>query len=188
MIRYAFLCLAIVLLGCRRNTQSPALEIFGVVPAFQLTAQTGQPFDSRGTLAGMIWVADFIFTNCPGPCPRMTSQMHQVQEAVHRMPNVRLVSFTVDPARDTPPVLAAYAKAHHAAHQQWYFLTGPQATLNDLCRNVFKLGNVDGSLAHSTRFILIDQKSQIRGYYDTSEPDSIPKLVADIHALARERT
>lgn len=187
MKRYGFLWFALLLTACRRNAVQPELEVFGVVPEFQLTDQRGESFDSRA-LAGKIWVADFIFTNCPGPCPRMTSQMHQVQEATHRMPNVRLVSLTVDPGRDTPPVLAAYAKAHHAAPEQWEFLTGAPATLNQLCRNVFKLGNVDGSLAHSTRFVLIDQKAQIRGYYDTSEPDSIPKLVADIHKLARENT
>ena len=118
----------------------------------------------------------------------MTSQMHQMQQAVSRMPDVRLVSFTVDPARDTPPVLAAYAKQHHADLSRWYFLTGPQAALHDLCRNVFKLGNVDGSLTHPTRFVLIDKKSQIRGYFDTSEADSIPKLVAAVHVLAREQS
>lgn len=185
MIRAALLCLALSLIACRRVAPEPELEVYGTVPPFQLIAQTGQPFNSS-ELAGKIWVADFIFTNCPGVCPRMTAQMHQVQEAAHHMPNVHLVSFTVDPARDTAPVLAAYAKAHHAAHEQWTFLTGPQATLNDLCRNTFKLGDVDGSLTHSTRFILIDGQSRIRGYYDTSDRDSIPKLVSDIHALLRQ--
>ena len=104
------------------------------------------------------------------------------------MPDVRLISFTVDPARDTPPVLAAYAKQHHASPERWVFLTGPQATLNDLCRNVFKLGFVDGTLAHTTRFVLVDRQSQIRATYETSEPDSIERLMADIHALAREKT
>ena len=184
MTRCALLLSAVLLTSCSPKT--PPLDRFGAVPEFQLTDQTGQPFDSK-VLAGKIWIADFIFTNCPGPCPRMTSQMHQVQEAVFRMPDVRLVSFTVDPARDTPPVLAAYAKLHHASPERWAFLTGPQATLNDLCRHAFKLGFVDGSLQHTTRFVLVDRKSQIRAYYDTSESDSIPKLVSDVHALAREQ-
>ncbi|MDQ2949786.1 MAG: SCO family protein, partial [Acidobacteriota bacterium] len=111
MTRYALLVSTILLSAC--SPKAARLDNFGTVPEFQLTAQTGQPFDSK-VLAGNIWVADFIFTNCPGPCPRMTSQMHQVQEAVFKMPDVRLISFTVDPARDTPPVLAAYAKQHHA--------------------------------------------------------------------------
>lgn len=184
MTRRAVLSLAILLQAC--SPKVTRLDNFGTVPHFELTAQTGEPFDSK-LLAGKIWIADFIFTNCPGPCPRMTSQMHQVQEAVFKMPDVRLVSFTVDPARDTPAVLAAYAKQHHASPEHWYFLTGSQATLNDLCRNAFKLGFVDGSLAHTTRLVLVDRKSQVRASYDTSEPDSIEKLVADIHALAREK-
>lgn len=175
--------LVFALSACRR---SEPLPVYSEVGHFQLTDQNGRAF-SGSSLAGKIWVADFMFTHCPGPCPRMTSQMHQVQEATRRMPEVRLVSFTVDPANDSPAVLASYAKVHHASPERWSFLTGPQSTLNQLCRYVFKLGEVDGSLTHSTRFVLVDQKSQIRGYYDTSEPDSISKLVEDIHELARER-
>jgi protein SCO1/2 len=155
------------------------------VPAFDLIAQNGQPFHS-GVLAGQIWVADFIYTTCPGPCPRMTSQMHEVQNAIATMPDVKLVSFTVDPARDTPSVLADYAKVHGASSEHWYFLTGPEATLQRLDRDVFKLGNLDTSMQHSTRFVVVDRQSRIRGYYDTSESGSIPRVIDDIHALARE--
>ena len=122
-----------------------------------LTAQDGQPFHSQA-LAGKIWVADFMYTTCPGPCPRMTSQMHDVQQAVLKVPDVHLVSFTVDPKNDTPAVLADYAKVHGASPAMWNFLTGPVATLQMLDRDVFKLGNVDGTLAHSTRFVLVDRQ------------------------------
>jgi len=118
----------------------------------------------------------------------MTSQRREVQDAVLKMPDVRLVSFTVDPERDTPPVLAEYAKTHRASLEDWYFLTGPPATLQKLDRDVFKLGNVDATLQHSTRFVLVDQQSRIRGYYDTSESQTIPRLISDIYALARERS
>jgi len=174
-----------VLTACAQHTVS--LDIYGDVPAFQLTSQDGQPFHSQ-VLAGKIWVADFIYTTCPGPCPRMTSQMREVQDAVLKVPDVRLVSFTVDPARDTPPVLAEYAKTHGASSALWYFLTGPQETLQNLDRDVFKLGNVDATLQHSTRFVLVDRQSRIRAYYDTSESSAIPKLISDIYALARERS
>ncbi len=128
----------------RRTAQS--LDDFGVVPEFTLTAQDGQPFHSSA-LAGKIWVADFIYTTCPGPCPRMTSQMHDVQDAIAKIPDVKLVSFTVDPATDTPPVLAQYAKVHGASAAHWYFLTGPVDTLQKLDRDAFKLGNVDADAA-----------------------------------------
>lgn len=184
MSRLGAIALLLTLAACRRTDTVPS---YGGINDFQLTDQNGRTFQGR-SLLGKIWVADFIYTQCPGPCPRMTSQMHQVQEATAKTPEVALVSFTVDPAYDTPDALKAYAKAHHAQHERWYFLTGEQATLNRLCRYDFKLGNVDGTLEHSTRFVLVDAKSQIRGYYDTSEKGGISKLVDDIHVLARERS
>lgn len=175
----------LTLTACIR--QSSKLPVYYDVPDFQLIAQNNEPFHGAA-LKGKIWVADFIYTTCPGPCPRMTSQMHEVQNAIAKMPEVKLVSFTVDPARDTPQVLADYAKVHGASSELWYFLTGPEAELQRLDRDVFKLGNLNATMEHSTRFVLVDQQSRIRGYYDTSESGVIPRLIDDIHTLARERT
>jgi cytochrome oxidase Cu insertion factor (SCO1/SenC/PrrC family) len=77
---------------------------------------------------------------------------------------------------------------HGASSEHWYFLTGPEATLQKLDRDVFKLGNLDASLQHSTRFVLVDRQSRIRGYYDTSESQTIPRLIDDIYALARDKS
>jgi protein SCO1/2 len=174
---------ALAVTACSR---APKLDVYGNVPRFALTSQDGRPFDSS-VLAGKIWVADFIYTTCPGPCPRMTSQMHEVQNAVSDLPDVRIVSFTIDPKTDTPPVLADYAKEHGASAGIWYFLTGPVPTLQMLDRDAFKLGNVDATLEHSTRFVLVDRAGQIRAYYDTSQPEAIKKVISDVRALARER-
>ncbi len=184
MKRAALLCLALGLAGCARQE---ALPVYGRVPAFKLTSQSGAAFDSR-TLDGKVWVADFFFTSCPGPCPRMASQMHDVQERTRDLADVRMVSFSVDPQTDTPTVLAFYSKRNHADNARWHFLTGPQAELHQLSRNVFKLGDVDGSLMHSTRFVLVDRKGRIRGYYSTEDGDNgVPRLIEDIRDLARER-
>jgi protein SCO1/2 len=169
--------IAVFLTAC---TASRPLPILGQVPQFQLTAQTGRPFDSQ-SLDGHIWVADFIYTTCPGPCPMMSSQMRRLQ--ISTTPNISLVSFTVDPEHDTPPVLAAYAKHFTADPARWHFLTGEPSRLNDLGLNTFKLNSVDGSLIHSTRFVLVDGARRIRGYYiDTSQ------LLHDIRQLERERS
>jgi protein SCO1/2 len=173
---------ALALASC--GTKLPSL---GAVPDFVLTDHTGASFDSASILRGHVWVADFMFTNCPGPCPRMSSQMHQVQTAFEGEP-VKLVSLTVDPARDTPEVLAKYAQFYQASPGVWYFLTGPPETLNHLDRDVFKLGSVDGSFDHSTRFILIDRQSQVRGFYLTSDADAISRLMADAKTLLKERS
>jgi protein SCO1/2 len=184
-MKFAVAAALLSLAACVRHTSS--LPVYYDVPAFDLVAQDAQPFHST-VLAGKIWVADFIYTTCPGPCPRMTSQMHEVQDAIEKMPDVKLVSFTVDPARDTPPVLADYAKVHGASSEHWYFLTGREATLQKLDRDVFKLGSLNASMEHSTRFVLVDRQSRIRGYYDTSEARAIPRLIDDIYALARATT
>src|ERR1017187_2633144 len=184
MTRFLLLVLLIPLAGCRKE---PPLPVYWQVPAFQLTAQSGQPFDSK-SLEGNIWVADFIFTTCPGPCPRMSAQMRGVQAAVETMPDVKLVSFTVDPKNDTPVALAAYATRYRAEPGRWFFLTGDQVALENICRNGFKLGDVDGSLVHSTRFVLLDRHSRVRGFYSTSEDGALPKLLHDIRTLAAERS
>lgn len=156
------------------------------MPEFALTAHTGQAFESGKELRGRVWAANFIFTNCQGPCPRMSSQMRQVQTGTEDLPDLRMVSFTVDPARDTPAVLAEYAKRNHAGGR-WYFLTGTLAQLHQLKREVFLLGNVDGELNHSTRFVLVDRQSRIRAYYDSSEPDSMARLIHDARRLMKEQ-
>jgi protein SCO1 len=175
---------AALLCACRSDRPLPVL---GEVPAFELTAQSGQPFD-RKQLAGKVWVADFFFTTCTGPCPRMSSQMRQVQNSTLSIADVRLVSFTVDPARDTPAVLADYARRYKAQEGRWFFLTGETEKLNDLARNTFKLNSVDGSLVHSTRFVLVDRKGRIRGYYTSSDDDFMSRLLHDLHQLEHETT
>ena len=184
MKRFALFAAIVLLASCRPS--APPLPEYGEVPDFQLTDQHGKAFRGR-SLAGKIWVADFMFTSCMGPCPRMTSRLHQVREGAAKIADFNVVSFTIDPAKDTPAVLNEYAKEHDAA-ANWYFLTGPQHDLHHLCRNVFKLGDVDGSLSHSTKFMLMDRHSQIRGYYDSYDPESIQQLETDIGRLARERS
>jgi protein SCO1/2 len=155
------------------------------VPEFVLTDQTGARFDSSA-LNGHVWIADFMFTNCPGPCPRMSSQMRQVQTAL--APNdVKLISLTIDPQRDSPETLKIYASRYDARPGVWFFLTGDVETLQRLDRDVFKLGDIDGTLDHSTRFVLVDRKQQVRGFYLTEDPEAIAQVIADAKSLIRER-
>jgi protein SCO1/2 len=174
--------LALGLTGCARREPLP---VYGHVPQFSLISENGRAFDSR-TLDGKVWVADFFFTTCPGPCPRMSSQMHWVEKQVASLPGVSLVSFTVDPERDTPLVLAAYAERLRADTGRWHFLTGSQAELNTLDRDAFHLGTVDGTLMHATLFALVDGQRRIRGYYRTEEGESLGPLITGIRRLVRE--
>ena len=136
-------------------------------------------------LDGKVWVANFIFTTCTGPCPRMTSQFRKLRDEVQDHPDLRMVSFTIDPARDTPEALATYGRSFGANPDKWYFLTGEQKDLHHLSRNVFMLGDIDGSLEHSSRFVLIDAHSRIRGFYDSSDSEAMQKLMIDLRGLLR---
>src|SRR5579871_3175881 len=170
------LAICVLLAGCVAHASLPS---FAVVPDFTLTDETGAPFTSAAALDGKVWIADFIYTNCPGPCPRMSSQMHQVQTAFEDSKEIRFVSFTVDPARDTPAVLAAYSQHFEAKPGKWFFLTGPVPALQHLSRDVFLLGDIDGNLEHSTRFVLVDRKSRVRGFYLSSDEGVLSRLEAD---------
>jgi len=167
--------------ACQPARQLPVL---GDVPEFKLTAETGKSFQ-KSQLDGKVWVADFIYTTCSGPCPMMSSKMRRIQASV---PDVLLVSFSVDPERDTPAALAAYAHKFHADSARWVFLTGARDTLQMLSRDAFKLSDLTPDLTHSTRFVLVDRHSRIRGYYGTSDDSAIPDLIADIRRLEKERS
>src|SRR5262249_56654554 len=118
-MKYFIAAAGLLLFGCAQK--NPPLPVYGQVPPFELTSETGQPFDSK-SLAGKVWVADLIYTTCPGPCPRMSSLMREVQQASSALPDVRLISFTVDPEHDTPEVLARYAARYQAQPDRWRFL------------------------------------------------------------------
>ncbi len=183
-IKLGFVLLAAVFASsCSREP----LPVLGQAPVFQLTAQNGQAFSSQ-SLAGHVWVANFIFTTCTGPCPMMSSQMRRIQNSTAGSPEIRLVSFTVDPAHDTPPVLAAYAANFTADPKRWFFLTGQAARLDDIAYRSFHLNRVDGSLDHSTRFVLVDRQGRIRGYYSSEEDGFLKRLLADVKRLDREKS
>ena len=130
----ASLLFAVTLVGCAAHADLPSL---GAVSDFILTDQTSANFKSD-SLAGHVWVANFMFTNCPGPCPRMSSQMREVQAALAGQ-DVKLVSMTVDPDRDTPEKLAKYAAFYSATPGVWYFLTGPHVYIVLHIKNIFHI-------------------------------------------------
>ncbi len=166
---------SLALAGCKRQADLPDL---GTVPPFELIDSQGRPFSSAA-LDGKVWVADFFFTNCPGPCPRMSNQLARIQGATLGLADLRLVSISVDPARDTPEVLAAYARRFRADPARWIFLTGRQDTISNLMSESMHLGFAEDLQQHSTKFVLIDGRRHIRGYYDSfSKPGSAEENIS----------
>ena len=166
------------------------ISSYGAIPPFELINQDVESFGSA-QLAGKIWIADFIFTSCPGPCPIISSRMSELQKPLEKT-DIHLVSFTVDPEKDTPEVLRAYAEKLHAQPKRWDFLTGSRPAIYALARDGFKLAVSDesdeaGMPVHSTRVVLVDRRGAIRGYYDALAPDAVTKLLADANHLLREQ-
>jgi len=167
------------------------LPTYGEVPEFSLIDHHGQEINLE-KLKGSVFVADFFFTSCAGICPRMTEQMTRVQEAFKDEQRVKLVSFTVDPERDSVWVLSEYAKGWGAIDGKWFFITGEKKKIYELARKGFKLPveEDDGGpndFIHSDRFVLVDSKGRIRGYYSGTDPEDVDKLIRDVKLVLREK-
>ncbi len=165
------------------------LPVLREVPDFSLTDQTGATV-SRQSLRGSPWIADFIFTRCQGPCPQLTARMAELQKALTKAPQVKLVSVSVDPAYDTPEVLKKYGDEFQANPAQWKFLTGDPAVVKTLVRDGFMQMLEDGPDAepvHGTTFLLVDGNGMVRGVYMLEDPEVVPKILLDTGNLLREQ-
>jgi protein SCO1/2 len=166
-----------------------ALQKYWTLPEFTLTERSGQPLRSSD-LAGKIWVADFFYTTCPGPCPMVTSHFSELQKSLGPAPDARFVSISVDPEKDTPAVLNEYA-AHFKAGGNWYFCTGDRAAIFKLAHDGFKLPIAEGTpesgpVTHSTRLVLVDKSGTVRGFYEGANADGIRDLTRDFRRLQEE--
>lgn len=156
------------------------------VPDFNLTNQQGQPL-RLSDMAGKIWIADFIFTNCPTICPAMTQEMARLQSEFVADP-VYFVSFSVDPERDTVDVLSRYATAYGADDRRWHFLTGEKTDIHQLAEKGFSLaaGHQGSEILHSARFALIAPNGNIYGHYDSRSKPALLRLRQDVKSLLKK--
>jgi protein SCO1/2 len=158
---------------------------------FRLTERSGRAVGSA-ELADDVWIAAFIFTRCPSSCPRISSVMKGLQGKLAGT-GVRLVSISVDPARDTPEVLARYADALGADPNRWWFLTGPKPAVYELILERFHVPVRDASeaeraagaedVAHSAKLALVDRGNRVVGYFDAESGDEVADLVARARRL-----
>lgn len=179
---------ACVLAACR----APDLPKLGAVPAFALRDQGGQTV-TAASLRGQPFVANFVFTRCPDVCPLLTSKLAGVrQRLVADRVRVRYVSFSVDPANDTPEVLAAYAREHHVDFDDWRFLTGDAEAVKRVIVQGFKQSLAEqpgeqgkpANVLHGSHFVLVDGAGQIRGFYRSDE-EGLLTLTRDARMLVK---
>lgn len=157
---------------------------------FKLINQLGDTI-SWGTMKGKVAVVNFFFTRCPSFCPRLSESMVLLQKAFAKNPNaVQLLSLSVDPEYDTREVIKKYADSYNANHKMWWLLTGSQEVIRRIAQEELHLGISEGvkdDFIHSDRFVLIDQKRVVRGYYNGQDSLEMQKLAKDIVLVYMEK-
>jgi protein SCO1 len=171
------------------------LPVLLTLSAFTLTNQNGQTV-TLADLRGQIWIADAIFTRCPGQCLLMSAHMKEIQDALPAGQPIQLVSFTTDPAFDQPAVLKKYAERFGAMDNRWSFLTGDKSALHSVEVDGLKLSVLDKPATeqesandlfiHSEKFVLLDKLGRVRGYYDGQNPDAATVMAAAAQTLMHE--
>jgi protein SCO1/2 len=200
--------LALVTLGAALASLSHArlraaddLPDFGAAPTFAGLIDQHERTASADDFRGRVVLANFVYTSCKDICPLLSAQMSQLQTHLRRQAllgeRVRLLSFSVDPSRDTPEVLRAYAARYRADPAAWRFLTGSEGQLVPLIVQGFHLGvdvlapatpaaddasHASYEVMHSGRFVLIDKDWRIRAYYDSREIDA-ERVLRDVTRL-----
>jgi protein SCO1 len=163
------------------------------LPNFSLIERSGKKI-GLADLRGKVWIADFIYTHCPDTCPMQTADMAKLQDRWMKEDDLRLVSFSIDPERDTPRVLSKYANRFKADAKAWLFLTGNKEQIARLVEDGFSLPlssvahGHNGVIVHGSRFVLVDEQGQIIGYFDNRDSKAMQRLEDDVTRLLQHPT
>lgn len=194
-----FICL-LIFSTCKKKEQP--LPIFGQrevvgndtvyhhIANFQFVDQDSALITNE-TFKDQIYVADFFFTSCRTICPIMKTQMLRVYEATADIPNVKLLSHSIDPEYDTVALLHSFAERLGVSSNRWHFVTGVKDSIYKIAQtSYFATAMEDKSepdgFIHSGAFLLVDKQQRIRGKYDGTKEDDVNRLIADIARLKKE--
>ncbi len=192
LVMTAFAMLAALLVPAQPAAAPDSrLAVIRTAANFTLTTQSGQSL-RLFELKGKVLLVSFIFTTCSGSCPATTHRMGQVQEALKERGllkggRVRLLSISLDPARDTAEVLRNYMRLYDADPAAWSFLTGPREQVEKAIAawGMWAHPVPNGQLDHPSRVFLVDHKGRIREIYNLSYLKA-PWVVEDIELLLKE--
>jgi cytochrome oxidase Cu insertion factor (SCO1/SenC/PrrC family) len=191
--------LLLIVVGCSRS--GGEIPIINPIAEFELTERNGTTI-TRSHFKGKIWIASFVFTRCTESCPEVSGTVARLQKELADFPEVRFVTFTVDPERDRPEELKRYAERYRADPERWFFLTGSEERIRELLNESFHVAAIRNPDAktpgqefdHSSKLAVVDGEGNIRGYFDgmrrkkVSDPDGefdreIEKLKAMVKTL-----
>ena len=157
---------------------------------FSFTNQNGKTITQKD-YEGKIYVADFFFTTCGSICPKMTTNLVEVQKAFINNPKVMLLSHTVFPEIDSVSVLKKYAIKNGVIDSKWNLVTGDKKQIYAIARKSYlavKLGKPEElyDMVHTENFVLVDSKRRVRGFYDGTKKEDIERLIEDINFLCTQ--
>lgn len=183
---------AVIFLSYFRQMSKIKANPSGSLPSFSMRSALSNTIVRKEDLIGKVWIANFIFTRCSGPCPITTAHMAQLQKDLPG--TVSLVTFTVDPDWDTVKVLGDFARQFNADPKRWLFMVPEhKKDLFKLMYEGFKLPLLenprDGETArivHSTQMVLVDAGGNIRGYYEGTDRSSVDQIKKDVAKILEE--
>ncbi|HEY4109681.1 SCO family protein [Puia sp.] len=172
----------------------PVLPVLSTVPAFSFSDQEGKPVTDKD-LAGKVYVAEYFFTTCRGICPRLNTNMRDVEHEFAGEADFRILSYTVDPETDSVARMKVYADSLGANPKKWFFLTGRKDSLYHLARSGYLLDdpknnalNINEQFLHTQFLALVDKGGRVRKIYDGLKKDELADMEKDIRRLLKEKT
>ena len=163
---------------------------YHAIADFSFTNQNGKIITQKD-YEGKIYVADFFFTTCGSICPKMTTNLVEIQKAFINNPKVMLLSHTVFPETDSVAVLKEYAIKNGVIDNKWNLVTGDKKQIYTMARKSYlsvKLGKPEDlyDMVHTENFVLVDSKRRVRGFYDGTKKEDIERLIEDINFLCTQ--
>ena len=193
-----FSFISILISSCAKQDKLPILgnskiidgkEVPHKVGAFDFVNQNGVQFTSED-LKGKIQVADFFFTTCPTICPTVMSQMVRIYDKYEKEESISLVSFSLDPKKDTIGALKAYAENLEVSTPRWNMLTGDKKEIHSLASDYFNIvvddDEAPGGINHSGKIVLVDKLGRVRAFAEGTDPNEVDQLLIDIDKLLAE--
>jgi len=169
--------------------EADKLQVFWEAPAFRYATQDRDSLSSD-SLKGNVYIADFIFTSCGSVCPNLSKTMAQIQDNFKDNSKVKLISFSIDPDRDSIPVLKEYSTRYGAIPGKWFFLRGDKETVWSMAEKGFKIPVVytpqrgkGNEFTHTERLAVVDGKGEIRGFYNGLDEHEVSQLYDDVSTL-----
>ena len=165
--------------------------LYHQIPDFEFINQDGEAINNE-SFQDLIYIADFFFVNCPSICPKVTQQMLRIHDRYKNDPRLELVSYTLDPKRDTILSLASYADKIGVKSEKWHFLrSAEQDVVMEIADEYYVPAFVDpqapGGFDHSGKLMLIDKNRHIRGFAEGTDPESVTKFFGTIDQLLDEQ-